>query len=448
MTSEGVGTNGRGLPIALIALMVVAWVSARVFIWDNPLAYPASAMASEDGGIGLGSSPGLTSEQLAASADQTVRAPQSIAYPQAYGLPGGAGNYPSPLAYGAYPYPRVPVYYAYPPHYGPQAVPGQGGPRQRIAHTPRAYAPPPPAYYPAYAGGPYPQGAYPPHPAYQGYTPITGGNFALAPALLSTSPRFQGLDVSRTGQVSRPLDGAGLPINTPPQTDRWFLDAFAFQRQGSSALSVPQGRLPIYGASQIAANLQWRAKPSSSHDPRVYIRAYRAMVEGGESEIAAGLSARPLGKVPVRLYGELRATQSPAVSELGLGVRTQFRPAAYAVTEFPPLKLPMGFALETYGAGGYVAGSPSTYFLDAQAVAARDLIRIGKKGGDGVGISVGGGVWGGAQRDAKRLDIGPTLRFDVDIGKLPARVSVDYREQVAGDAAPDSGVAATVSTRF
>jgi hypothetical protein len=63
-------------------------------------------------------------------------------------------------------------------------------------------------------------------------------------------------------------------------------------------------------------------------------------------------------------------------------------------------------------------------------------------------LSFGGAAWGGAQKDASRFDIGPTLRLDLSVGEVPARISVDWRERVAGDAAPESGVAATVSTRF
>lgn len=381
------------------------------------------------------------SAEVSSSGGPSYPAPQSIVYPGAFG--GG------PTQYGGYPYPS-PVHYGYAPHgavYGGN-LPGQVG-HVRVA-LPQI------VYYPAYAPGPYPQNAYRP----AGFAPYPergagtqDGRFALAPELSAPStrslPQLYALDdISRfAGQVARPGVGAGLPINPPAKTDRWFVDVFGFYRQGSAGLSLPQGPLPIYGASQIASNLQWRARPSSSHDPRVFLRAYQAQVEGGESEIAAGVSGRPIGHIPVRLFGELRATQSTAVSGTDVGVQTKFRPAVYAATELPPIKLPAGFSLEAYGAGGYVAGSPSTYFVDGQAVASRELLRVGRPGRGGA-VSVGGGIWGGAQRDARRLDVGPTLRFDVDIGKLPARVSVDYREKVAGDAEPDSGVAATVSTRF
>ena len=68
--------------------------------------------------------------------------------------------------------------------------------------------------------------------------------------------------------------------------------------------------------------------------------------------------------------------------------------------------------------------------------------------GEPMRLSLGAGSWGGIQRDASRLDVGPTLRLDLTVGEVPARVSVDWRERVAGDAAPESGVAATLSTRF
>ena len=423
-------TQKRGLPLALLAFMLSAWVGARTVMWDNPIVNSPPALAVNEAAPGSGDAE-LTP---ASTSGRSFPAPQSLAFSRSYGPP--------------HPYGYVP--YGYAPDMAAQGLPTGWAPPASVAGIPTRVV-----YYPVHADAPQARSAYPRREAQ-----LQGGGFARASELAPGTGRslaysyfpddisgFAGQDLRRTGQVSRAGNGVGLPVGDPPKTDRWMLDMFGFYRQGSSALSIPQGRSPIYGASQLSANLQWRAKPSSSHDPRIFLRAYQAQVEGGESEIAAGVSARPLGKVPVRLFGEVRATQSPAVSDFGVGVQTKFRPAAYAATELAPIKLPMGFALETYGAAGYVAGAPSTYFLDGQAVATRELLRLGKPGAGGA-VSVGAGVWGGAQRDAKRLDVGPTLRFDVDIGKMPARVSVDYREQVAGDAEPDSGVAATVSTRF
>ncbi len=224
------------------------------------------------------------------------------------------------------------------------------------------------------------------------------------------------------------------------QPKRWSLDGWAFWRQGSSAAPVSQGRVPVYGASQAGAVLQYRLAPSSPHDPRLYARAYRALVRRGESELALGASARPLPRVPLRVAGEVRYTDA--------AFSNSWRPAAYAVTEIPPLHLPLGTRLEAYGQAGWVGGPQPTPFADGQASLTRELPALARLSGDRLRLSLGAAAWGGAQEDAQRLDIGPTLRFDLRIGEVPARISVDWREQVAGDAAPRSGMAVTLATGF
>jgi len=432
--SAGSSIGRRGAPLAVLAVLLTAWVGVRAVTWDDPFASTAMARGPVDVGAAR------VDEAAVANGGSRVaeNAPQSLAYPRAQLFPQHAPQ----IAFGAHPYP------AYLP-------PGA----YAVGSAPVAFATPPSGrvvYASARSIVPVPQG---------------DSSFPLAPDLAAGHQRLMreafGVDWHTKGvryrdpraheregvrslvdQEARPPFAAqSLPKNRP-SADRWMLDVYGFFRQGSGALSVTQGRLPIYGASQLAANLQWRARPSSSHDPRVYARAYHALVTGGESEIAAGASALPIGDVPVRLYGELRATRSPGASEEGLASRIALRPTAFAATEIPPQKLPHGFSLEAYGAGGYVVGKDSTYFVDGQMVAARALARIGKAGSTSGAVSLGAGIWGGAQEGAQRVDIGPTLRFDVNIGEVPARVSVDYREQVAGDAEPDSGVAATVSTRF
>jgi hypothetical protein len=45
-------------------------------------------------------------------------------------------------------------------------------------------------------------------------------------------------------------------------------------------------------------------------------------------------------------------------------------------------------------------------------------------------------------------DLGLWQRLDVMLGAVQARVSLDWRERVEGDAGPGSGAAVTLSTRF
>ncbi|MEO0871164.1 MAG: hypothetical protein AAFY19_04270, partial [Pseudomonadota bacterium] len=237
-----------------------------------------------------------------------------------------------------------------------------------------------------------------------------------------------------------PFKGDAKHGDASAKPDRWSFGAWAFLREGSGAAPIAQGRVPVYGASQIGANLQYRVASSSKHDPRLYARAYRALIDEPESELAAGVSARPLGAVPVRVAAELRYTDDR--------FRNEVRPAAYAITEIPPVSLPLGLSAQVYAGAGYVGGAADTAFLDGQAAVIREVTSFDLRRERDVRVSLGAGAWGGAQRDASRVDVGPTMRVDMTLGAVPARISIDYRERVGGDASPVSGVAATLSTQF
>lgn len=221
---------------------------------------------------------------------------------------------------------------------------------------------------------------------------------------------------------------------------RWSVDGWAFWRQGSNAAPISQGRVPIYGASQVGAVLQYRLAPDTGRDPRAYGRAYRALVRRGESELAVGASIRPLAKIPVRVAGEVRFTDAAFSNEV--------RPSAYAVTELAPIPLPYGAQIEAYGQAGWVGGASATVFADGQASLTREVEAIANATDNSLRLSVGAAAWGGAQVDAQRIDLGPTLRLDLTVGDMPARLSVDWRERVGGEAGPNSGLAATLSARF
>lgn len=230
------------------------------------------------------------------------------------------------------------------------------------------------------------------------------------------------------------------PAPAAGSKDHWSLDSWGFWREGSNASAISQGRVPIYGASQVGASLRYRLLPGSRRDPLLYGRAYRALVDNGETEVAAGVAIRPLPRLPVRVFAELRYTDN--------AFGRQLRPAAFAVTELPAVGLPFGLSAEAYGQAGYVGGDDPTPFADGQVIVSRELAKFDLASVAPARVSVGAGAWGGAQNDAERLDLGPSVRLDLTLGRTPARVSVDWREHVAGDAAPGSGLAATLSTRF
>jgi hypothetical protein len=265
---------------------------------------------------------------------------------------------------------------------------------------------------------------------------------AAPPTRMASAPKSAVALASASEPASAPRTAPFLPPTAParPARRRLSVDGWAFWRQGSDAAPISQGRVPIYGASQVGGVLQYRLAPQSGQDPRLYARAYRALVTNGESELALGGSVRPLARVPIRVAVEGRYTDAL--------FGTEVRPAAYAVTEFAPIRLPYDTRLEAYAQGGWVGGDAATAFADGQMSLLREFGGVGRATNDAVRLMFGAGAWGGAQEGAERVDIGPTLRADFRLGRIPARISVDWRQRVAGDASPGSGVAATLSTGF
>ena len=138
--------------------------------------------------------------------------------------------------------------------------------------------------------------------------------------------------------------------------------------------------------------------------------------------------------MPVRILGEVRATRSSGHVEV--------RPAVLAVTELARIELPLDLSAEGYAQGGWVGGSYATAFADGQA-RVTNIIALGP-----ARLRLGAGAWGGAQKFASRLDVGPTAAVDLGRGAVSARLSVDYRMRVAGNASPGDGLAVTLSTGF
>lgn len=235
-----------------------------------------------------------------------------------------------------------------------------------------------------------------------------------------------------------PLSLAAAPFQAPqyrlrPPVKRWSGDAWLLMR-GDGTGNIAAGR-GSYGASQAGAVLRFAVLPGSSYRPAVYLRGSKAISGAGEAEGALGVSARPAPGVPLRVAAELRVSETSGKAEL--------RPAAYVVTELPPVELPLAFRGEAYAQGGYVGGGYPSAFVDGQLRVDRAVATLGR-----MEIRAGGGIWGGAQRGAERLDVGPGATLALDTGPANARVSVDWRQRIAGDARPASGPALTVSVGF
>ena len=396
-----------GGPLAMFGLLLLVWVTGRFALWESP--FPGSGLIA-DATVMLAqeSSSPARSSQVPLATDES---------------PARHGSWPE-FAQRLWEEPRM----------ASGAGVGAGAGLGPATGAPDKDVGPAPAYH---------------DPAVR----LARSHMALWRAALvsdtrgaSWRARRSQLESARAGQADTPVF-PGRPSFAAPsddakkgRTNRWTLDAWAFLREGSGSAPIAQGRVPVYGASQVGANLQFRVAPGSSRDPRLFARAYRALLDEPESELAAGISVRPVPAIPVRVAAEVRLTDDR--------FRSDVRPAAYAITEIPPIPLPLDVSGEVYAGAGYVGGAADTAFIDGQATLVRRVASFDLAREDDVRLSFGAGAWGGAQRDANRLDLGPTMRVDMSLGAVPARISIDYRERVGGDASPVSGVAATVSTRF
>jgi hypothetical protein len=236
------------------------------------------------------------------------------------------------------------------------------------------------------------------------------------------------------------------PLTTMPAAVpglRWSADGWLLWRQGGNGYALPASgsaggppRDGAYGASQAGVVVRYRLAPASALRPVAYVRVASALQSPRGAELAGGLALRPVRRMAIAATAEVRVVQASDGAML-------IRPGGSLISEFPPLPLPLGLRGEAYLAAGYVGGTGGTPFADGS-------VRIDRRvtTGAGVELRAGGGAWGGAQRGAQRLDLGPTISLGLPVGRVGARLSADWRFRVAGAAAPDSGAAVTLSAGF
>ncbi|MFM9976593.1 MAG: hypothetical protein ACKVOP_00910 [Sphingomonadaceae bacterium] len=157
------------------------------------------------------------------------------------------------------------------------------------------------------------------------------------------------------------------------------------------------------------------------------------------------LVSAPLGQARGR-YGAIGL----ALRDRAVGIIVERRIAfdsgarnAVVVTGYGGLydvKLPEKFRLDGFVQGGTVGGEG---FVDGAVRVERTLLEHGRSR-----LSAGAGAWGGAQSDAARLDIGPQIVARMPIRQTMTRISAEWRERIAGDARPGSGLTITAGVDF
>lgn len=255
--------------------------------------------------------------------------------------------------------------------------------------------------------------------------PSPGG--AARSAMASGGPAWFPLPVA-----ARSDPGQGKPFWMRRQLSGWSLAGWLYLRDG--APDAPDG---IAAASQLGgsqAGLRLSHGFGSTGRMRAYGRATIAVRRPDQRELAFGLAFAPLEHWPIDVAVEQRV----AIGKAGRTALT-----AMVSGGVSDVALAHGFRLEAYGQAGVVGARRRDGFADGAIVIDR---RIGPDATSP--LRLGALAAGAVQPGAARVDVGPRLTLRLpDIG-AGSRIALDWRQRVAGDAQPESGVALTLATDF
>lgn len=264
-----------------------------------------------------------------------------------------------------------------------------------------------------------------------------------APATLPQAPPAQ-LDSAATFQIaamppalqSDHAFGApsGAFVPTPARASaplvadaRWSGSAWLVARGGVAlAPGALGGQL---GGSQAGARLVYALDPVR----RVAIVGRMTTPLGsGLREASLGIEWQPT-RLPVRLVAEQRVALSGGQGGPGVGI----------IGGFGPIDIGRRFRAESYAQMGVIRRAESEPYVDGAVRITHPIARLNT-----LRFDVGVGAWGGAQRGATRLDLGPSLGATLPLGKQSVRFALDWRQRIVGDAHPGSGPALTLGSDF
>jgi hypothetical protein len=265
-------------------------------------------------------------------------------------------------------------------------------------------------------------------------TPIADSLREPRPPFYSPLPVLDEWPLSRIASASvSPLRSSAVaPAQSIPAElkrtgiDRLQLTAWALLRAQSPAVAGTQSLASegSLGASQAGARLMYNFTRQIAATVRTSSEVGR---RGGE--IAAGFRVQPLAGIPLWIDAERRQR----VGRYG-GGRNAF--ALFFEAGVYDRPMPLHFLLDSYLEGGVVGVRSRDKFVDGALTLTRPV--TGR-------FSAGFGVWGGAQPGVYRVDAGPRVSMRV---RSNLRVHFDWRQRLAGNAAPGSGPAVTLAGDF
>lgn len=216
----------------------------------------------------------------------------------------------------------------------------------------------------------------------------------------------------------------GLPLAAAPR-QRWTGSGWALMRSDSAASLATGGQL---GGSQIGMRIFYTPGP---HMLAITARVSTPLSQpvGREAAVGVALKGRNVGLIVEQRFS------------LAKGGRDD--PAVFAYGGVSDVKLGHGIKLDGYAQTGVVGIKNPSAFIDGAVRVERPVLTT-----DEASLSIGAGAWGGAQPGVARLDVGPQVVARLNVGETNLRVSAEWRQRVAGDAAPASGPAVTVGFDF
>lgn len=221
--------------------------------------------------------------------------------------------------------------------------------------------------------------------------------------------------------------GQSMPAAPEPnRIDRVQLSTWALLRAQRAGVAGTESLASggSLGASQAGARLTYNFT-------RQIAGSLRSSSEVGRrgGEIATGVRIQPVQRVPLWLTAERRQR----IGRYG-GGRNAF--AAFFEAGVYDRPMPFDFLLDGYLEGGVVGFHSRDLFIDGALTFTRPVYKQ---------FSAGLGVWGGAQPGVYRVDAGPRVSMRV---RKNVKVHVDWRQRLAGNAAPGSGPAVTLAGDF
>jgi hypothetical protein len=205
--------------------------------------------------------------------------------------------------------------------------------------------------------------------------------------------------------------------------NRWQASAWLATRRGAGTGGTMLGG--DQAGLRVARTLDRRGRLA------LYARA-SAPLTGTGRELALGVEWHPW-RAPMRFLAEQRIALDGGKSG----------PAVAVVGGVTGIDLPFAFELEGYGQAGAVKRARVEPFADGALRITRPVAAIGE-----ARLALGAGAWGAAQREAARVDLGPTAVTTLPVSGQSLRIAIDWRERVAGDARPGSGPALTLGADF